>query len=75
MFSTLENEPYAQEIVRQDTTACGKNITQREMYSVEIILLRENLRQVHAEYFKGTNLNGRAKRTSHDKKEYLFLLQ
>lgn len=61
MFSSFKNKPYAQEIIGNDPAACGKNITQRIMYSVKISFTGKEMGDCRTEKFKTPDFNNGAK--------------
>lgn len=67
MFSSFKNKPDAQEIIRDDPAAGGKNITQRIMDSVEIKLAREKPGNSGTEQFKAPDFNDSTKPPCYDK--------
>ena len=73
MFSSLKNKPDAQEIIADDSAACGENITQRVMDSVEIGLARKEVRQGSAEELEASDFYNGTQSSRNDEEQNLFL--
>lgn len=74
MFSAFKNKPDAKEIVKDDSTGGGKDVTQGVVDTEKILLPWKNRWKVNTEKFKTANLHNCAHSTCKNKKQHLFLL-
>ena len=71
MLSAFKDKPDAQEIIRQNSAACRKNVTHRIMNAMKILFRGKYLWKEGAEEFKTPDFHNSTQSAGNDEKQDL----